>query len=196
MTSAARKSGARSSSRSARVPATFSRPGGDRIADVIRLGGMQPARRADKVLESARLVHELYDDDLRRVLRLPLAQVRRELQRFPGIGAPGADKVLLFTRTQPVLALESNGLRVLLRLGFGKEDKNYAAAYKSVQAALANELQTDFDWLIAAHELLRRHGQTLCRRNEPVCGDCPLRTGCPAGRHWRAVRRPARERGL
>ena len=34
-------------------------------------------------------------------------------------GEPGAEKVLLFSGSAPVLALDSNALRVLLRLGFG-----------------------------------------------------------------------------
>ena len=62
---------------------------------------------------------------------MPLARARRLLRRFPGIGEPGADKVLLFSRTQPVFALDSNGLRTLLRLGYGREVKSYPATYRS-----------------------------------------------------------------
>ena len=43
------------------------------------------------------------------------------LKKFPAIGDPGVDKILLLTRTEPVMALDSNGLRVLVRLGFGAE---------------------------------------------------------------------------
>ena len=71
----------------------------------------------------------------------------------------------MFTRSQPVLALDSNGLRVLLRLGFGAEKKNYAASYRSAQEALADQLPRDRDALIRAHQLLRQHGQELCRRS-------------------------------
>ena len=37
-------------------------------------------------------------------------------------------------------ALESNGLRVLVRLGFGEDRKSYAATYKSVREATLEEL--------------------------------------------------------
>jgi endonuclease III len=100
------------------------------------------------------------------------------LQRFASIGSPGAEKILLFTRTQPVLALESNGLRVLVRLGFAAEQKSYDATYHAIRQALAPELPTDFDWLIAAHQLLRQHGQELCKRTKPQCQSCPLRKKC------------------
>jgi adenine-specific DNA glycosylase len=49
---------------------------------------------------------------------------RKALQLFPSIGKPGAEKIPLFTKTAPVVALESNGLRVLVRLGYGREEKN------------------------------------------------------------------------
>ena len=41
----------------------------------------------------------------------------KALKRFPSIGDPGAEKILLFTRSYPVMALDSNGLRVLCRVG-------------------------------------------------------------------------------
>jgi hypothetical protein len=34
------------------------------------------------------------------------------------------------------------------------------------------------DWLIRAHQLLRRHGQELCRRSRPRCAACPLTAQC------------------
>jgi endonuclease-3 len=103
--------------------------------------------------------------------------------KFPGFGEPGAEKILLFTRTQPILALESNGLRVLVRLGFGEEKKSYATTYRLVQAAATAEAKQDCTWLIRAHLLLRRHGQEVCRRSQPQCGDCPLSPECA---HYRA----------
>jgi endonuclease-3 len=78
----------------------------------------------------------------------------------------------------PALALDSNGLRVLLRLGFGKEEKSYAKSYRSAREAAQAQLESDFDVLIEAHQLLRRHGQELCKRNEPRCDACPLRKEC------------------
>jgi endonuclease III len=33
------------------------------------------------------------------------------------------------------------------------------------------------------HELLRQHGQELCRRSSPRCGECPVQTGCAYNRN-------------
>jgi endonuclease III len=140
--------------------------------------GIMPEDRVQRLRKCAEIALTEFDGDLRPVLKLPLARAKKALGKFPSIGEPGAEKILLFTRTLPVLALESNGLRVLVRLGFGPELPNYAAMYKRVRAAVDPDLPADCDWLIAAHQLLRRHGQEVCRRSKPACGECPLADGC------------------
>jgi endonuclease-3 len=72
----------------------------------------------------------------------------------------------------------ANGLRVLLRLGFGEEKQSYSTTYRLVQQAAGEGIDKDYPWLIEAHLLLRSHGQELCRRSEPLCDKCPLAPGC------------------
>ena len=87
-------------------------------------------------------------------------------------------KILLFAGAHSILAPESNGLRVLLRSGFGEEKKSYSASYKSVQASLESQIGKDPELLMTAHQLLRQHGQELCKRSHPRCAECPLRQSC------------------
>ena len=77
-----------------------------------------------------------------------------------------------------MLALESNGLRVLVRLGFGEEQKSYSTTYRLIQKSAGVGIKEDYPWLMKAHMLLRHHGQTLCRRSEPICDECPLAEDC------------------
>ena len=142
------------------------------------LGGMQPEQRVARLREIALIAMNEFDGDVSAALKLPLAKAKQALRKFPGIGEPGAEKILLFTRSYPVLGLDSNGLRVLLRLGFGEEKKNYSASYRSVQSAIAEHLNEDYDWLIKAHLLLRQHGKETCSTNRPQCGACPVRKVC------------------
>src|SRR2546423_14582663 len=72
----------------------------------------------------------------------------KSLRRFPGIGGPGAEKILLFGGIRQILALDSNGLRVLPRLGYGTETGNYAADYRSVQQAAQAETEQDHSSLM------------------------------------------------
>jgi endonuclease-3 len=133
---------------------------------------------AKKLRKCAQIALEEFDGDLRPVLKLPFAKAKKALRRFPGIGEPGAAKILLFSQTHAVLALDSNGLRVLLRLGFGEEKKSYSTTYRLVQKALEKGLDKDYSWLILVHLLLRRHGQELCKRINPECKKCPLAPDC------------------
>jgi endonuclease-3 len=156
------------------------------LVRITRIGGIHAELRAERLQEIARIVLEEFDGDVASALRQPLPKARRLLTKFPAIGPPGAEKILLLTRSHPVLALESNGLRVLLRLGYGEEKKSYAATYRSVQSAAASAAGVDFDLLIRAHLLLRRHGQELCKNNSPRCEECPLAVHCAYDRRQRA----------
>ncbi len=151
----------------------------DVLAAVIERGGMHPDRRAEKLRKCAELARQTGLPRLRELVRKGGAEARKLLKKFPGIGDPGADRILLVAGSQASLAPESNGLRVLGRLGLIAEQKDYAATYRGAQQALAALLPDDCRWLLAAHQLLRRHGQELCRRAEPLCPRCPLADGCP-----------------
>jgi endonuclease III len=148
------------------------------LEEATRLGGMLPEVRAQRLRQIAELAHWVFKDDLKSVLQKPLAEAKKALKKFPSVGDPGAEKILMLTRSYPVLALESNGLRVLLRLGFAEEKKSYSASYRGVQEALREQLPSDFDSVIAAHQLLRQHGQEVCKRLQPLCEGCPLKQQC------------------
>jgi endonuclease III len=151
----------------------------DRLLAAIREGGMRPPMRADKLLEAAAIAREVGLARLRALAKEGGAEARRVLRRFPGIGEPGADKLLLAAGSAVTLAPDSNGLRVLSRLGYAKEDASYAKTYRAVGEAMAPNLPGDGRWLVSAHQLLRRHGQETCRRSAPRCDVCPLAKVCP-----------------
>ena len=140
--------------------------------------GILAARSAGKLREAARIAVEEFDGDLDRVVAGPVPAAKKALRRFPGIGNPGAEKILLFLRRHPSLAAESNGLRVLTRVGLCRDEKSFAATYAAACELAARELGDDVDVLMTAHRLLRRHGQELCRRSAPACELCPLRQEC------------------
>jgi endonuclease III len=140
--------------------------------------GILPDVSAEKLLTIAKIAYEEFDSDLGAAIKKPLPQAKKALKRFPGIGDPGAEKILLFTRSYPVMALDSSGLRVLCRVGFAEEQKNYSATYRLVQNAIHGQLPRDYDSLIRAHQLLRQHGQELCKRSKPHCAECPLSDCC------------------
>ena len=148
------------------------------LADIIAQGGMLPLRRAEKLHAAAEMALDIGPAELRRAVQRSPVEAKKRLRRFPGIGEPSADKILLFCRAQRTLGPDSNALRVLVRLGFGKESDNYQRTYRSAAEAVAPGLPADFASMIKAHQLLRRHGQELCKRAAPRCDACPLASAC------------------
>src|SRR3954451_11408193 len=68
------------------------------LVTVIREGGMQPEHRAEKLLKAADTALAVGLDPLRELIRTAPDKARKVLQRFPGMGEPGADKILLFSQ--------------------------------------------------------------------------------------------------
>lgn len=143
--------------------------------------GILKSTFAAKLRECARIAVEEFGGDLAAAIGGPLAAAKRVLRSFPGIGEPGAEKVLLFSGRQALLAPESNGLRVLVRLGLVREGKSYARTYAASRPAAA-DLPARPRVLQEAHLLLQQHGQTLCKRSHPRCPDCPLEDRCAYAR--------------
>jgi endonuclease III len=157
----------------------------DQLRKVLEGGGIIRDERVKKLSTIMQIAMREFSGDLNQILDFPIEKAKKALQLFPGIAEPGAEKILLFCRRLPVLALESNGLRVLLRIGYGTEQSSYSASYKSVRRAILPEIHEDYDWLIRAHQLLRIHGQQLCKRSTPQCRECPLIEFCKYGRDRR-----------
>ena len=150
----------------------------EKLAEVTQVGGSFPEKRASRLQEIAAMVKYEFAGDLRTVLKKPLQEARKALKKFPCIGDPSADKILLCTKTAPIAAVPSNCLHVPLRLGLGAEKKNYAAGYRSAQEAIRAQLPGEYAPLIRAYQLLKQHGQELCKNSRPCCGDCPVSSDC------------------
>lgn len=159
------------------TPAAILAHSEDDIASVIDAGGMQPRMRAGKVLVAAGVAQSIGLDNLNAIVKRDPRKAKTLLREFPSIGEPYADRILLFAGSQVTLAPDSNALRVLVRLGFCSEDKNYSKMYRSAISATTDLLKDSAD-AQRAHLLLRKHGQELCKRSAPRCELCLLRAGC------------------
>ncbi len=140
--------------------------------------GIVPETFAKKLRDAARIAVDTFGGDLRHVVRGPQADAKRALRKFPGIGEPAAEKILLFLKLHAFLAPDSNALRVMVRLGVSPEKKSYGPMYAAARAVAAEQLGDDLDLVYAAHVHLRRLGQETCKRTKPACPRCPLRSMC------------------
>jgi endonuclease III len=150
------------------------------LMDIAMRAGMRPQDRVEKWREIASLALERADGDLDATLRkLPAAKAVALLKAFPGIAQPGADEIMLFAGLDVRPAIDSNGLRAMLRLGFCKEASSYGGSYKTAVEKLRSQATAKRDWFERAFHVLRQHGQSLCKRSAPNCTACPLESGCP-----------------
>jgi endonuclease III len=149
------------------------------LREIAAVGGkVEVDKRAENMQAAAAIVIDEFGGSLDNVLRLPLRDAMRALQRIYGIGEPGAERILLLMRAHRVLSLDSNGARTMVRLGYGADHRNYSTMYRSVREAAATELHDDLGWLIDAHLVLRRHGQEVCKTSAPRCEICSVRAEC------------------
>jgi endonuclease III len=149
-----------------------------KLAKVLRAGGMVPELRAKRLKEIAVRVKDEFGGDLRGALNGPTARARRILKTFPGVGDPGADRILLFAGIAPLAAVPSNCPQVAVRIVRGEESENYVATYREAQQLVAAEISADFEARQRAYLLLKRHGQEICKRTKPKCGECPVSSYC------------------
>lgn len=146
------------------------------LAPIARDGGMRPEERIERWRTIARLTLDA-GGDLRGALDAASPSGRRKLLgAFPSIGEPGIAKVRLFALDEPCATIESNGLRVLERLGHVGAG-SYARQYREATALLAQTYATAADLQRAWH-VLREHGQSVCRRSGPDHGACRLGRPC------------------
>ena len=152
-----------------------------RALEAVTSRGILKATFAAKLHACARIAMNDFGGDLGAVMRLPVDRAKRALRSFPGIGEPGSEKILLFAGRQALLAPHSNGLRVLVRLGLVREGSSYSRTYAAARA-VAGTFSTSPRLMREAHQLLQRHGQSLCKRGAPRCTECPLARECAHAR--------------
>jgi endonuclease-3 len=157
-----------------------------KLAAALEPGGLYPEIRATRLKEIAERVENEFGGDLRSALMGPLSRSRATLKRFPGISDPGADRILLFAGFAPIAAVPSNCPHVLVRICKGPERTNYGVNYGEAQAIIEKETPAKRDARERVYLLLKRHGQTLCKRNKPACVECPVKGSCAAVRNRQA----------
>ena len=159
--------------------------GTGKLAAALKPGGMVPELRAVRLTEIAARVQDEFSGDLRAALAGPLEKVRGLLKKFPGIADPGADRILLFAGIAPIAAVPSNCTHVLVRILRGRERENYGVTYREAQQEIEAGTSATLDARARAYLLLKRHGQEICKRTNPKCGQCALNSSCAyfAGHH-------------
>jgi endonuclease III len=149
------------------------------LTEVCRLGGpVHPLERAKRIKLGAAIAMDEFGGDLGQVLKWEYAKAVKALRKFPSVGEPGADRILMLCGSHAVLGLDSNALRILIRLGYGADSPNYTKAYRSARDAAMAVLPKKAAMLAEASRLLREHGKVTCKTSAPKCDECPVSGAC------------------
>ncbi|MEM2875195.1 MAG: endonuclease III [Candidatus Hadarchaeales archaeon] len=143
------------------------------IARLIRPSGMYRIKSKNLRLMSRALL-ERYGGDLRRVLRMPYPDAKRELKSLPGVGQKTADVVLAFAGGRDVFPVDTHVFRLSRRLGFAGEKDGYEDVRRKLESVTPRGKR------VMAHLLFIQLGRRICRARNPRHDECPVRDLCPS----------------
>jgi endonuclease III related protein len=96
--------------------------------------------------------------------------LREKLLDVNGIGPETADSILLYALEKPSFVIDAYTKRVLSRHKIMEHDRSYDEFQGLFHAAL----QKDVRFFNEYHALFVKVGKTYCKRNIPLCDQCPL----------------------
>jgi endonuclease-3 len=111
----------------------------------------------------------------------PVEYAQAWLQKLPGVGLKVSSAVLNFsTLRMRALVVDCHHFRVAKRLGLLDRRTQFKDAHRVL---LDQHIPPEWtaDVLDEHHWLMKRHGQTICRHERPLCQLCYLRDLCPTG---------------
>lgn len=148
---------------------TLSLCSADEIAPYIRSSGYYnlKARRLRNLLD---LIGNCYDGKLEHFLKDALATARGNLLEVKGIGPETADSILLYACGHPIFVVDMFTHRVFSRHNLVMEESDY----HGMQQVFMDHLPHDSPLFNEFHALVVRVATTYCKKNNPLCEQCPL----------------------
>lgn len=122
-------------------------------------------------------INNCYGGDISRMLASPTASLRKELLDLWGIGPETADSILLYAGCHPVFVVDTYTRRIFARIGLVEENISYDGMQSYLMAYLPQNVRLYNEY----HALLVRLGARFCKKNKPLCTNCPIISYCRYG---------------
>lgn len=159
----------------------------DALADLVRPSGHFRVK-ARKLQEFARTVIEAYGGSVDALLAGEASEIRERLLAIWGIGPETADAITLYAARRPTFVVDAYAYRLFERLDLAPGERRYDVYRRFFLDAIGPDVWRLNEW----HALIVRHGQRVCRRLSPLCGECALLERCVFGRAELGLPRGAR----
>lgn len=122
-----------------------------------------------------------YEGSLTSFFNQSVQTLRKELLSLHGIGPETADSILLYAGKKPVFVVDAYTKRICKRIPFPLNPESYDEIQQYFQDHLFKEY-VDIDELIQIyneyHALIVELGKQYCKKQKPLCTDCPINTFC------------------
>ncbi len=112
---------------------------------------------------------ENFNDDLDRLFKSDIDELRGRLLGIYGIGEETADSIILYAGNRPAFVIDAYTRRVIDRMGLTPPHHGYAGYQTLFTANLPADTKTFNEY----HALLVRHDKEVCRQR-PLCQNCCL----------------------
>ncbi len=139
------------------------------IAELIRPSGYYNLK-AQRLCNLLLMVSEKYGGDLEHFLQDDMEAARENLLSVKGIGLETADSILLYACGKPTFVVDAYTHRVLSRHNLIEEETDYT----TIQTYLSDRLVAEIELFNEFHALFVRTAVTYCKKNKPLCENCPL----------------------
>ncbi|MFZ5908128.1 MAG: endonuclease III domain-containing protein [Nitrospirota bacterium] len=139
------------------------------FAELIRPAGYYniKAKRLKSFMQC--LVNDFHGS-MERMKHRDVSALRAILLSVNGIGPETADSILLYALGKPVFVIDAYTRRVLSRHGI----LEYRRPYEEYQTLFHESLKKDPAFYNEYHALFVRVGKTYCKKQNPLCRQCPL----------------------
>jgi endonuclease-3 related protein len=111
-----------------------------------------------------------YDGKVEKMAQKKTRTIRDELLAVRGIGPETADAILLYALGKRTFVVDSYTRRIFSRHGMVEPDMSYEDLQHEIEKNLPKEIRIYNEF----HALIVRVGKEYCRKNEPLCNNCPL----------------------
>jgi endonuclease-3 related protein len=140
-----------------------------RLETLIRSSGYfrQKARKLKAFCEFLRTE---YRGSLKRMFDTPTMVLRQKLLGVFGIGPETADSILLYAGQHAVFVVDAYTKRILSRHGWAGEKTKY----DDIRWMFERQFPGNARRFNEFHALIVQTGKNYCRKQEPLCGQCPL----------------------
>ncbi|MBI4267326.1 MAG: hypothetical protein HY662_00905 [Chloroflexi bacterium] len=141
------------------------------LATLIRPSGYYNAK-ARKLQALVRWIGEYGNDNLDELFDHSIDKLRQQLLAVWGVGPETADSIILYAANKPVFVIDAYTHRIVDRIGLTPDSNSYAA----YQALFMENLPADARLFNEYHALLVCLGKGVCRKQQPICQRCCLRS--------------------